>query len=301
MRGRAAVATVSPDDLVAAREGDVLELTRGQETELPQALKWQVARADEDYDAALVEARRITVDTTRIASESFPMAVPPEEAERRCRRAADGSLDRPRECPCSVCRRRGWRSIPPTSCRSPMTAVPSLCGSSPPADADARGVEAVRQDRDAYDLPPGAPRPSALSQAVVFGAPEAVLLDLPQLTEDQPAHRPFAAAHAVPWPGEIAVFRSPSTDGFELLTSFGTRGPGSASWPRTFYAGGRRRASISATSWWSIFCPARWKASRTLTLFRRGQCARHRERAGGIWEIVQAGAAELAWRPVATA
>jgi hypothetical protein len=62
-------------------------VTRGQETELPQALKWQIARADEDYDAALVEARRITVDTTRIASESFPMAVPPEEAERRCRRA----------------------------------------------------------------------------------------------------------------------------------------------------------------------------------------------------------------------
>jgi hypothetical protein len=87
MRGRASVATLDPDDLVAAREGDVLELTRGQETELPQALKWQIARADEDYDAALVEARRITVDTTRIASESFPMAVPPEEAERRCRRA----------------------------------------------------------------------------------------------------------------------------------------------------------------------------------------------------------------------
>ena len=85
--GRAAVASVTHDDLVAAREGDVLELTRGQETELPQALKWQVARADEDYDAALVEARRITVDTTRIASESFPMAIPPEEAERRCRRA----------------------------------------------------------------------------------------------------------------------------------------------------------------------------------------------------------------------
>ncbi len=59
------------------------DMAFGQETELPQALKWQVARADEDYDAALVEARRITVDTTRIASESFPMAVPPEEAERR--------------------------------------------------------------------------------------------------------------------------------------------------------------------------------------------------------------------------
>jgi GTA TIM-barrel-like domain/Putative phage tail protein len=77
MRGRASVATLTPDDLVAPREGDVLELTRAQETELPQALKWQVARADEDYDAALVEARRITVDTARIGSESFPLAVPP--------------------------------------------------------------------------------------------------------------------------------------------------------------------------------------------------------------------------------
>ena len=81
------------------------------------------------------------------------------------------------------------------------------------ADAEARGIEAVRQDREAHDLPPGSPRPSSLSQTVVFGAPEVALLDLPQLTEDQPAHRPFAAAHAVPWPGEMAVFRSPRPTG----------------------------------------------------------------------------------------
>lgn len=58
LRGRASVATIAPDDLVSTREGDVLELTRGQETELPQALKWQLARADEDYDAALVNPTR---------------------------------------------------------------------------------------------------------------------------------------------------------------------------------------------------------------------------------------------------
>lgn len=72
MRGRASVLTLAHDDLVASREGEALELVRAQETELPQALKWQVARADEDYDAALVEARRITVDTTRIAWRSRP-------------------------------------------------------------------------------------------------------------------------------------------------------------------------------------------------------------------------------------
>ena len=91
------------------------------------------------------------------------------------------------------------------------------------ADAEARAIEAVRQDREAHDLPPGQARASSLSRAVVFGAPEVALMDLPQLTEDQPAHRPLIAAHAVPWPGEMAVFRSPAMDGFELLTTFGTR------------------------------------------------------------------------------
>ena len=196
MRGRASVATVSLDDLVAARDGDVLELTRGQETELPQALKWQVARADEDYEAAQVEARRITVDTTRIASESFPMAVPPEEAERRCRRALMEAW---------TGRESTVFRLPPSRLALDPADVVSFAhdGRAVPlrlvsiADADARGIEAIRQDREAYDLPPGAPRPSALSQAVVFGAPEAVLLDLPQLSEDQPAHRPLVAAHAV--------------------------------------------------------------------------------------------------------
>jgi hypothetical protein len=134
----------------------VLELTRGQETELPQALKWQVARADEDYDAALVEARRITVDTTRIASESFPMAVPPEEAERRCRRALMEAW---------VGRETAAFRLPPSRLAlDPADAIRlehdgrlvdlrlvSI------ADAEARGIEAVRQDRATYDLPPGEP------------------------------------------------------------------------------------------------------------------------------------------------
>ena len=76
MRGRTATASITPDSMVApaSAQGDVMELTRAQETELPQALKWQVARADEDYDAAQVEARRITVDTTRITLEKIGRA-----------------------------------------------------------------------------------------------------------------------------------------------------------------------------------------------------------------------------------
>jgi hypothetical protein len=289
MRGRAVVAAASPDDLVAAREGDVLELTRGQETELPQALKWQVARADEDYEAAQVETRRITVDTTRIASESFPMAVPPEEAERRCRRALMEAW---------TGRESAAFRLPPSRLALDPADVVSFAhdGRAVPlrlvsiADADARGIEAVRQDREAYDLPPGAPRPAALSQAVVFGAPEAVLLDLPQLTEDQPAYRPFAAVHAVPWPGEMAVFRSPSTDGFELMTTFGTRARIGAL-VSDFYAGPTSRFDLGNALVVDLLTGT-LESFTDLTLFG-GANALAIESAPGVWEIVQAGAAEL--------
>ncbi len=289
MRGRASVATLAPDDLVAAREGDVLELTRGQETELPQALKWQVARADEDYDAALVEARRITVDTTRIASESFPMAVPPEEAERRCRRALMEAW---------VGRETAAFRLPPSRLAlDPADAIRLAHDGRlvdlrlvSIADAEARGIEAVRQDRATYDLPPGDPRAASLTRAVVFGAPDAVLMDLPQLTEDQPAHRPLVAAHAVPWPGEMAVFRSPSTDGFELLTTFGSRARIGAL-VSDFYAGPTSRFDLGNALVVDLLTGT-LESVTDLTLFG-GANALAIESAPGVWEIVQAGAAEL--------
>ena len=73
---------------VAATPDSVKRLAKyGFDIHIEEGAGLSAGFRDEDYDAALVEARRITVDTTRIASESFPMAIPPEEAERRCRRA----------------------------------------------------------------------------------------------------------------------------------------------------------------------------------------------------------------------
>ncbi|MES2667886.1 MAG: glycoside hydrolase TIM-barrel-like domain-containing protein [Pseudomonadota bacterium] len=289
MRGRASSITLTHDHLVASREGEALELVRAQETELPQALKWQVARADEDYDAALVEARRITVDTTRIASESFPMAIPPEEAERRCRRALMEAW---------IGRESATFRLPPSRLALDPADVIRLVHDGREielrlvsiADSDGRGIEAVRQDRAAYDLPPGDPRPASLTRSVVFVAPDVVLLDLPQLSEDQPAHRPIVAAHAVPWPGEMAVFRSPSTDGFALLTTFGSRAR-IGTLVSDFHVGPTSRFDLGNALVVDM-------ASGTLgsvtdmTLFG-GANALAVESTLGKWEIVQAGAAEL--------
>ena len=121
---------------------------------------------------------------------------------------------------------------------------------------------------------------------MVFGAPEVALLDLPQLTEDQPAHRPFAAAHAVPWPGEMAVFRSPSTDGFELLTTFGSRARIGAL-VSEFYAGPTSRFDFGNALVIDLLSGT-LESVTDLTLFG-GANALAVETASGVWEIVQAG------------
>lgn len=291
MRGKAASATVHPDNMVApsSAQGDVMELTRAQETELPQALKWQVARADEDYDAAQVEARRITVDTARIASEAFPMAVPPEEAERRCRRALMEAW---------VGRESAVFRLPPSRLALDPCDVIRLDHDGrltemrlvSIADSDLRSIDAVRQDRAVYDLPPGEPRPASLWTPTVFGAPDIVLLDLPQLREDQPAHRPLVAAHAKPWPGEMAVFRSPATDGFALLTTFSSRARMGVL-AADFFSGPVSRFDLGNALMVDLYSGTLGSVT-DITLFG-GANALAIESAPGIWEIVQAGAAEL--------
>jgi hypothetical protein len=289
MRGRGATAIISTDALVASGNGDVMELTRAQESELPQALKWQVARADEDYDAAQVEARRITVDTTRIASESFPMAVPPEEAERRCRRALMEAW---------VGRESAVFRLPPSRLALDPCDVILLDHDGrltelrlvSIADSDVRGIDAVRQDRAVYDLPPGDPRPASLSTPTVFGTPDVALLDLPQLRDDEPAHRPFVAAHAMPWPGEMAVFRSAATDGFALLTTLGTRAHMGVL-AADFFAGPVSRFDLGNALVVDLFSGT-LESVTDITLLG-GANALAVESSPNTWEIVQAGSAEL--------
>ena len=290
MRGRAPVATIAHDDLVAGNtDGEPIELTRAQETELPQALKWQVARADEDYDAALVEASRITVDTSRIASESFPMAVPPEEAERRCRRALQEAW---------AGRESAVFRLPPSRLTLDPTDVIALTHDGRTeqfrliavADAEARGVEAVRQDREAYDLPPGAERPATLPRAVTFGPPEVILLDLPQLRDDIPAHQPLIAATAKPWPGALAVYRSPGEDGFELVTTVRRRA-NLGRLAADLWAGSTSRFDMGNVLILDL-ASGQVDSVSDLALFG-GANALAVESALGRWEIVQAGHAEL--------
>jgi len=221
-RDRRPVATLGLDELAVGErtDGDVIELVRAQETELPQALKWQVVNAEEDYDAMTVEARRATGEALRVTSESFAIATVASDADRRCRRAL----------------MEEWVGRETASFRLPSSRLALDPGDvvqldhdgrfnalrlTSTADAGARTVEAVRTDANAYGLAPGPDRDVRVPRPVVYGPPTVALLDLPQLRETVPAHQPLVAVHTVPWPGRVAVWRSPGEDGFELVTTLG--------------------------------------------------------------------------------
>lgn len=213
-RGQRAAATIAPDDMVATG-GEVMELTRGQETELPQALKWQVVRADEEYDSATIEARRITVEASRIAAESFPLSVSLEEADRHCRRALMEAW---------VGRETLSARLPPSCLSLDPGDVVSLANDGRSidyritriSDTGARSIEAIRTDGTIFDLPPGQHRAVKLPEATVYGPAEFAMMDLPQISAAVPAYRPYAAVYAQPWYGTAAIWRSASSSGFVL-------------------------------------------------------------------------------------
>jgi len=290
-RDRRPVATLGLDGLLAGSEADaeVIELVRAQETELPQALKWQLVRSDEEYDAMSVEARRVTGAALRVTSEAFAIATPAGDAERRCRRALLEEW---------VGRETASFRLPPSRLALDPGDVVNLDHGgrltalrlTSVADAGARTVEAVRTDASAYGLAPGADRSPRVSKPVVYGPPSVAILDLPQLREGTAAHQPLAGVHAVPWPGRIAAWTSPGEDSFTLAATLG-RPARMGRLVSPLYAGPTSRLDLGNAAIVDLAFGA--LASVTDLALLNGANALAVETSPGVWEVLQAGVAEL--------
>jgi hypothetical protein len=290
-RDRRPVATFGLDDLAVGEQADteVIELVRAQETELAQALKWQVVNAEADYEAVTVEARRATGEALRVTSESFALATVAADADRRCRRVLLEEW---------VGRETASFRLPPSRLaidpgdvvrldhdnRLTALRITAL------ADAGARTVEAVRTDAAAYGLAPGPDRVPRAPRPVVYGPPSVAFLDLPQLRESVAPHQPLLAVHAVPWPGRVAVWRSPGEDGFELAATLGRPARmgrlASDLWPgptSRFDLGNVAVVDLAFGTLASVTDLALFNGANALAV----------ETAPGVWEVLQAGVAEL--------
>ena len=216
-RGASALRVIEPDDLVAPDDpaGEAIEITRAQESELDAALKWRLMRSDEDYDAVAVEAQRRIGALARVNAEDFAIAHIPSEADRQVRRALAESR---------AARETAVFRLPPSALAlDPGDVValsrdgrllPFRIGSV--ADGPSRAIEAVRVDAGAYGLAPGAILPATPKTPAIFGAPETIFLDLPQLSDAVPAHQSLVAARSDPWTPQ-ALWRSAGGDDWQFL------------------------------------------------------------------------------------
>ena len=290
-RGGYPIADISADELVVtqAREAEDLTLTRGQETELPLALKWRAIAPDEDFGGLTVEARRITVDTARIRSEQFGIVYSAALAARNAQRALFEEW---------IGREEASFTLPPSRLALDPTDTVRLAhdGRLPEyaltriSDGENRRVEARRMDPVIYDLPPGPDRAPAVTTPLVYGPPLATFLDLPQLDEEIADWRPYVAVCAQPWYGGANVWRSAMLDGFALVDQvarpaiFGTLAFG-------FYAGPTWRFDNGNELW--VDLTSGTFASVTDDQLFAGENTLAIESVAKRWEILQFGTATL--------
>jgi hypothetical protein len=212
------VAELTLDDLVETRpDAPLVALTRAQETDLPAAAKLTYIVGDSDYPAAVEEARRLAGRSGRVALADLPLVLDAEQTAG----IAEVWLHE-----AWAARERAHFSLPPSrlavepgdAVRLTANGRAHLLRLTEVGDHGARDMEALSLDPEIYADAPGATRVRSGSVDVIAGQPFVTFLDLPLLRGDEPPAAAYLAAAQSPWPGPIAVYRSPGTSGFQLQT-----------------------------------------------------------------------------------
>lgn len=210
------VAVLGSDDLVESKAGAALAtLIRRQDTDLPATVKVGYLSDAHDYRSAVAEARRADGATERVSQAEIPIVLAPEQA---------GAIAATWLHETWAARDEARFSLPPSRLAiEPGDIVTLAVGAEPRlyrvteiGDHGTRDVTALSIDPSVYDAPLAAMRPAARRQSIGVGAPSVELIELPRLAGNEPEAALRVAAARQPWPGSIAVYRSPESAGFEL-------------------------------------------------------------------------------------
>ncbi len=208
-------AVVTPDDLVETRAGEPLsKLVRGQDSDLPGSAKISFVSGEGNYPAAVEEARRLTGASVRVATADLGLVLDPEQAAQ----IADMWLFET-----WASRERASFVLPPSRLAlEPGDLVVLDDGArqrplrlTEIGEHGAREVAALSIDTEVY-TPALVPSRTSTSASVsgIAGQPLVRFLDLPLLDATDADTTGYVAAAQSPWPGSIAVYRSPEQSGF---------------------------------------------------------------------------------------
>ena len=210
------VARLMTDELsVAADDAPLLTMTRGQETDLPVSAKIAYVTATGDYRKTIAEARRLAGFSERVATADVALMLDADQAQS----VAETWLHE-----AWAARDRSAFVLPPSQIAvEPGDVIETVADGVvrrhrivEVAEHGARAIEARSVDPAVY-APTAAPLRGSLVEAPPrVGTPDGVFLDLPMLRDDHAATDGYAAFYQAPWPGALALYRSPDDSGYVL-------------------------------------------------------------------------------------
>ncbi len=203
---------VEPGKVMAAEQvsEDVVH-QRAPEVETASRVRATFFEAERDYAVRATEAADPREVGRGVAQTSLALLLTPEEARSIVERWLAES---------AVAAESVRLGLPPSVADLGPGDVFELSGVRYRVDrlerAEGSMVEAVRTDPAVFVRTDPV---ADVTPAPIFAAPmpvDVLFLDLPLLMEGQVEHAPVAAVAADPWPGEVAIYRSAGSDGFEI-------------------------------------------------------------------------------------
>jgi hypothetical protein len=214
--GRAAVATITIDDLVpATADGPAFRQTRGQETELPDVVKLRYGDLARDDQPAGTEARRSIGGSARILDYSLPVIM----SEARGREIADIELSS-----AWVGRERAEFDLPPSLLALDAGDVVlfepagKLMRLESVGQGPSQQVSAFAIDPMSYSPVAVSPSPGSTVPDVPLLDPIAMIVDSAMIDDSDSDYAGYIAGVASPFGSGLAAWRSPTTSGFTLDT-----------------------------------------------------------------------------------
>lgn len=284
------VATVTPDHLVETDAADPLySITRGQETELPLSAKVTYIGLSNKYRQKAVEARRLNVRSDRVSAADLPIVMDAPQAQA----IADSMLQ-----DAWAAREKASFSLPPSLLALEPSDMITLDASgrsfrlriTDTRDADAKAIDALSIEPRVYDAIIAPLETEAPELPSVYGPTAPYFLDLPLIRGDEPPQAGYVTAFANPWPGSIAVYRSPTTSGYQLNTLLAAT-PTLGKTGTDFYSGPLWRYDRSNTL--RVALDAGELDSATEDALLSGAHYLAIQNADGGWELIQFQNAEL--------
>lgn len=214
---RPPVATLDAAELVEEAEaGAVLSRTRTQDLELPQAVRLAHLDSGRDFAAAVAASRRLPGQ----GGDSVDVELAVIAAGETMRMAAERTLQHR----WAARQRVEWTAPPSRTALQPgdpvrlVTAIGTLdLVLTEVEDGGRLRTVALGLDRSVFRGTAATPPAMVTAAPAIFGPPAAVFLDVPPADSSLPAHRPFLAATATPWPGSVVVEQSPSGGSYTML------------------------------------------------------------------------------------